>query len=102
MAAQRRAVDGGLRDLVERGPLSDEQVFVVHVRPSSDRGVINIILLTLSVVLFVVAQFTTLRENLALTSGLESTVAARSAQLESVHHLQDLTLRAVDEERWLS
>ena len=72
-------------------------VFVVHVRPSSDRGVINVILLTLSVVLFVVAQFATLRENLALTSGLESTVAARSAQLESVHHLQDLTLRAVDD-----
>ena len=72
-------------------------VFVVHVRPSSDRGVINVILLTLSVALFVVAQFATLRENLALTSGLESTVAARSAQLESVHHLQDLTLRAVDD-----
>jgi len=73
-------------------------VFVVHVRPSSsDRGVINVVLLTLSVVLFVVAQFATLRENLALTSGLESAVAARSAQLESVHHLQDLTLRAVDD-----
>ncbi len=72
-------------------------VFVVHVRPSSDRGVINVILLTASVVVFVVAQFATLRENLALTSGLESTVAARSAQLESVHHLQDLTLRAVDD-----
>ena len=72
-------------------------VFVVHVRPSSDRGVINVILLTLSVALFVVAQFATLRENLALTSGLESTVAARSAQLKSVHHLQDLTLRAVDD-----
>ncbi len=74
-------------------------VFVVHVRPSSisSRGVISEVLLLLSVVLFVVAQFEILRENLALTNGLESTVAARTAQLEGVHHVQELTLRAVDD-----
>jgi PAS domain S-box-containing protein len=75
-------------------------VFLVHLRSSSSfasRGVISVVLLLVSVVLFVVAQFEILRENLALTNGLESTVRARTAQLEGVRHLQELTLRAVDD-----
>ncbi|HEU4839793.1 MAG TPA: response regulator [Ilumatobacteraceae bacterium] len=75
-------------------------VFVVHVANDSSGETtmvrtIELILVLGAAVLFVVTQFTTLRENLRLTSGLEQTVAERTKALTDAAQLQELTLRTV-------
>jgi PAS domain S-box-containing protein len=75
-------------------------VFVVHVssRDATDSATgraIEIVLLLGTASTFVLTQFSTLRQNLLLTSGLEMTVSARTKELTDSVQLQDLTLRTV-------
>jgi len=75
-------------------------VFVVHVSAgnnidSTSARAIEIILLVGTAGMFVFTQFTTLRQNLALNSGLEQTVSERTKDLTDAVQLHDLTLRTV-------
>jgi PAS domain S-box-containing protein len=94
-ASDRRVLFGSLLTFV---PFF--AVFVVSAtRPDLHGGarVGAATLLIATAALFVYSQFTTLRENLRLEGGLESTVAARTVELQGAVELQDLTLRAVND-----
>lgn len=75
-------------------------VFIIDAASADDVSssagtAIEAILIVGVALLFAIALFTTVRENLRLASGLEATVAERTKELTDSVQLQDLTLRTV-------